>query len=192
MITAARYVELTGDTETVASAVNEAVADAVSELEEYLDRPLAHGERTERISPDRAGRIWPKATPLTDGGDYTIDGLALIGSWPYPSILNPDSQLEVTYTGGWADARLEDPVGSPLPLCIQRDLAWVAYRLLHPTAPGASVAPAGATSVRLGDAAVSYGPGGAPDGIGADTSAWWSSRTKRYRYAPISTPAGVS
>lgn len=193
MITAVRYAAITGDTDTAASAVEEAVVEAVELLEEELGRPLANAERTESMRPDRQGRLWPRATPITDSGDYETEGLALLSApFGWPSIVNPTGTVSVTYTGGWADPTADgfDPDGDnppTLPQCIQRDLAWAAYRLLHPVAPGASVAPAGATSLRLGDAAVTYGPDGAPDGIGGDTCTWWSTRTRHYRYAPVGT-----
>lgn len=176
MITAARYAEITGDTASAAVTVTARVEEAQELLEEYLDRPLASVERTETLYPDRRGRLWPKATPITDGGDYEVEGLALLSSAPlgYPSLINPDGGVAVTYTGGWT--------AGTLPGCIERDLARATYRLLHPSSLGSEV-PVGATSVRLGDAAVSYGPGGAK-GAG-DTDAWWSKRTRSYRYAPV-------
>lgn len=178
MITAVRYAEITGDTSTAASAVSARIEEAVEILEDYLDRPLASDERTETIVPDRWGRLWPKATPISDGGDYEVDGYALLSApfgWP-SGFLGSDGGVTVTYTGGWAD--------DALPSCIERDLAWAAYRLLHPgDTAGLTTLPAGATSVHLGDASVTFGPGGAPSPQGTD--AWWSKRTRSYRYAPV-------
>lgn len=180
MITAARYAEITGDTSTAASAVSARIEDAVELLEDYLDRPLALGEVTENLVPDRWGRLWPRATPITDGGDYAVDGLALQSAAPFgwPSFLGTAATVSVTYTGGWTD--------ETLPTCIERDLAWATYRLLHPSAVAElSSLPAGATSARLGDAALTWGAGGAGATAPQDTNAWWSKRTRSYRYAPV-------
>lgn len=185
MITAVRYGEITGDTESAASAVSARIEDATEMLEDYLDRLLAEDERTESIRPDRHGNLWPRATPISDGGDYETDGLALIGGSPFgTSFLGGELAVEVTYTGGWT--------ADTLPSSIERDIAFAAYRLLHPPTLGTSEFPEGATSVRLGDAAVTFGPGGASSGGDGDTDSWWSKRTRSYRYAPIhSGPVAV-
>jgi hypothetical protein len=179
MITAARYAEITGDTTTAASAVSARIEDAVELLEDYLDRPLSEDERTESLIPDRWGRLWPRATPISDGGDYAVDGLALQASAPFgwPSIVSASAALSVTYTGGWTS--------DTLPTCIERDLAWATYRLLHPEAVASLTAiPAGVSSARLGDAALTWG-GSAGLAAAGDTAAWWSKRTRSYRYAPV-------
>lgn len=186
LLTVARYEAITGD--ETAENPTAAIAEAVELLEDYLDRPLELAERTETLRPDRRGRLWPRATPITDGGDYEIDGLALVGASPFGPALgfvDPATSLSVTYTGGWT--------ASTLPACIGRDLAWAAYRLSHPPDLAAATAyPEGATSVRLGDAAVTFGPGGAGAVGTGDTTGWWSKRTRAYRYAPIHTgPSGV-
>lgn len=186
MITAVRYGEITGDTVTAASAVTARIEDAQELLEEYLDRPLESDEYTEELAPDRHGRLWPKATPITDGGDYTVDGLALHASpFGWSGFLD-GNRVTVTYTGGWT--------AETLPACIERDLAWAAYRLLHPGAVASmSSLPGGASSVRLGDAAVTW-KAGSSAGAAQDTDGWWSLRTRGYRYQPIGAgpvPRGV-
>lgn len=188
MITVERYQAITGDTSTDDEIVQQAIDDATAELEEYLDRPLVEAERTETLRPDRRGRLWPRATPLVSAEGYEIDGLALTGAAPFGSIgspFDPATGVEVTYTGGWATA-------DDLPICIQRDLAMVAYRFAHPAAGMAALSevPAGASSVRLGDAAVTFGPGGA-GAAGAGSSAFWSRQTKGYRYVRVDTPVGA-
>lgn len=187
MISVERYRAITGDDDTAASAVEEFVAEAQDMLEDCLDRPLESAERTESMRPDRHGNLWPKATPITDGGDYTVDGLALVGGSPFwGGIIDPTTSVSVTYTGGWTD--------ETLPKCIERDLAMAAYRLGHPPALGTSEYPEGATSVRLGDAAVTFGPGGAGAVGTGDSDGWWSKRTRSYRYASVHSgpPALVS
>jgi len=181
MISAARYAEITGDEASAASAVTARVEEAQELLEEYLDRPLESLERTEAMRPDRHGRLWPRATPIEEADGYEVDGLALTGASPFgPAVgfLDPETTIDVTYTGGWT--------ADTLPGCIERDLAYAAHRLLHPpSASGATSVPTGATSVHLGDAGVGYGPGGAP--AAGSTDSWWSRRTRSYRYAPIHT-----
>lgn len=181
ILTVDRYRSITGDEDTAASAVSARIEEAVELLEEYLDRPLESAERTETLQPDRRGRLWPRATPISDGGTYEPDGLALIGSSPTWTwgLIDPTTGVAVTYTGGWTE--------DTLPGCIARDLAYAAYQLEHPRALGTSEYPAGATSVRLGDAAVTFGSGGAGAVGTGDSDSWWSKRTRSYRYAPIGT-----
>jgi hypothetical protein len=187
MITADRYRQITGDFTSADAEIDRCVTDAQELLEEYLDRPLARAERTEAMRPDSHGRTWPKATPFDTPDGYEVDGLAIVGAAPFgvlSSFIDPTSTVSITYTGGWADPREETPTGPDLPTCIQRDLAWAAHRLAHPAGVGSQVTtPAGATSVRLGDAAVTYGPSGAP--APQETNRWWSKQTKGYRWAPV-------
>lgn len=181
MITADRYAVLTGDSTSVEADVDQAVTDATALLVEYLGRGLAYGEHVESLVPDRDGRLWPRVTPIDVAEGWTIDGLALLGTrlaWFWG-----EETVEVTYTGGWADAREATPDGPDLPTVLQRDLAMAAYRLLHPTISTLNQITPGATSVRLGDAAVTGSNLGAAD----STDAWWSRRTRGYRYAPIGT-----
>lgn len=179
MISVARYREITGDEESLASAVSARIEEAQDMLEDYLDRPLESAERTETLRPDRHRRMWPRATPITDGGDYETHGLALLGAWsPAVDFLGSDG-VAVTYTGGWT--------ADTLPSSIERDLAFAAYRLGHPPTLGTSEFPEGAISVRLGDAAVQFGPGGAGSVGTGDSDSWWSRRTRSYRYSTMDT-----
>jgi hypothetical protein len=176
ILTVDSYRSITGDTTTAASAVSARIEEAIELLEDYLDRPLESDERTESLRPDRHGRLWPRATPITDGGTYEVDGLALIGTLPWPrGFIDSTTAIEVTYTGGWTEATL--------PPSIARDLAYVAYKLEHPPALGVSDYPEGATSVRLGGASSST--------VAGSTDSWWSRRTRSYRYAPIHTGPDV-
>ncbi|MGK2948991.1 MAG: hypothetical protein ACSLFP_10480 [Acidimicrobiales bacterium] len=199
MITVEQYRRTTGDTSTSDEDVTANVAEAVELLEDYLDRPLAEDERTEAMRPDRWGRLWPKATPLITATGYEIDGLALVGASPFGptiSFIDPSSSIDITYTGGWADPNAvgyDDEATNQLPGGIARDLAWAAHRLANPTAGAAEFAnlPVGATSVRLGDAAIGFGGGGAGAVATGDTDSWWSKRTKGYRYARVDSGPDV-
>ncbi|QQS25155.1 MAG: hypothetical protein IPM43_01825 [Actinomycetota bacterium] len=171
LVTVARYRAITGDTATTASTVTARIEDAVDLLEEVLDRPLESAERTEALTPTRDGKLWPRAVPVTDPGDYTVDGLALKGG------MFGSTTFTVTYTGGWVEPSADPSATNRLPVCIEEDLAWAAHALIHP-GPGLDV-PAGATSVQLGDVSVSF-RGGAP---GVNRSGIrWSRRTLAYRY----------
>jgi hypothetical protein len=187
MISVDRYRQITGDFTSADAEITRCVTDATADLEEYLDRPLAYGERTEGMRPDSHGRLWPKATPLVSAEGYELDGLAIVGAAPFgvlASFIDPTNVITVTYVGGWLDPRDEESAGETLPQCIQQDIAWAAHRHAHPQGLSSQVGlPAGATSVRLGDAAVTYGAGGAR--AVQDTSSWWSKRTKGYRWAPV-------
>ena len=97
LVTVARYRAITGDTATTASTVTARIEDAVDLLEEVLDRPLESAERTEALTPTRDGKLWPRAVPVTDPGDYTVDGLALKGG------MFGSTTFTVTYTGGWVE-----------------------------------------------------------------------------------------
>jgi hypothetical protein len=190
VITDERYTQITGDTGTVDTDIAQAITDATALLEDYLRRPLAEAERTEAMIPDRAGMLWPKATPILTATGYTIDGLAIRSAGPFgfPSWIDPDPSISITYTGGWADERVVDfdPAehDNLLPFTLARDIAFAAYRLLHPTISQTAGIIGGATSVSLGDASIS----GAGLG-GESTDGWWSTQTRGYRYRPLHTAA---
>lgn len=190
LVTELRYRAITGDTTTVASAVEEAIVQATEALEDQLDRPLAEDERTEQLRPSRDGWLWPKATPIASvDGSYEVVGDGIRGNLPWagaPFVTDSDP-VTITYTGGFVERSEADP-GDParLPVYIERDLAFAAWRVLHPPALGTDV-PAGASSARVGDVAVTYGPGGAQ----ATTDVLervWSAKTLAWRYRPIGGP----
>lgn len=167
LVTYARYLAITGDAATDAADVEAALAEAQTLLEETLRRPLESAERTERL-PVLDGRVYPSATPITDGGDLTVEGYALTGASPSTVLgtLTDSDHATVTYTGGYT--------ADNVPSCIERDIAWAAHSIVRPAL--ASGVPVGATSVRLGDAAVTFArpsPGGQQIG--------WSPATLRFR-----------
>lgn len=188
LVTLTTYRTITGDTSSSESAVAEAVARAEEELAEALDRPLDEGLRTERMDPTRDGWLWPRATPITEVTDpagWTINGIGLepggYGGWPCRT------SVDVTYMGGWVERTANPAATNRLPICIEEDLAWRARAILQGAdADGIDPAdiPAGATSVRLGDASVTFGPAGAPGSAAGYERAGrrWSRRTLSYRY----------
>lgn len=149
LVTWARYVSFTNDTTSVEEDVETALGLSQSLLEEYLGRELESGERTETLQV-REGRVYPSVTPITEADAYTIDGNALSDAsalfsdfWVTPRFVAP--MAEITYTGGFTSATL--------PVALARAIANGAKELL--TSPVSSL-PQGATSVRLGDAAVTF------------------------------------
>jgi hypothetical protein len=183
LLTEARYRAITGDTTTLASAVAEAVAEATDLLIDALGREVASAVRTERLQPTRDGWVWPSVVPITVAEGYTIDGYGLIGpfgpAWP-----DETGRVSITYTGGWVERTANPSATNRLPAYIERDLAYAASALIHAApATASSTYPAGATSVRLGDAAVTFGPDGAPRaGTNVVT---WSRRTLRHRNTTV-------
>lgn len=189
LLTVARYQTITGDTTPSGSTISARIEDAVGLLEDELDRPLESDERTEQLWPTRDGRLWPKATPITavDDDSYQIDGYALESAGPFQAIPNAFTGLDaitVTYTGGFVERSANPTAANRLPACIERDLAFAVYRLLHP-APAATLIPAGATAATLGDASLSWGSGGAGGTNPASTRGWWSPDTLAYRYKRV-------
>jgi hypothetical protein len=184
LVTVARYRAITGDYSTQASAVSAAIERAEEDLTEVLERPLAEAERTERMTPTRDGWLWPKATPIVVATDHTINGLGLEPAWSSSSWPCRDA-VDVTYTGGWVERTANPSAPNRLPLCIEEDLAWRARAIVCPDADGIDLfqIPAGATSVRLGDAAVSFAGTGTPGAARSEAGGRrWSRRTLGYRY----------
>lgn len=185
LVTIARYKALTGDTVSGDVSISAAIEDSTDRLEERLDRPLREASRTEQVFADRSARVYPHAIPITAAPGYTIDGYSLIGFWPWPQwdLIGPNTTPVVTYTGGWVERSANPTATNRLPTFIEEDIAWAAWALLHPTAADDAAYPIGATSVSLGDASVSFGPGGAP--LPNRTGIRWSRATLRYHYQRV-------
>lgn len=184
LVTVVSYRRITGDDATAASAVSARIEEAIAALEDVLERPLEEDERTERLYPTRDGRLWPKAVPIVDPGDYQADGNALRSTAPFPwsGFGTSIDYLDVTYTGGLVERSANPDATNRLPEYMERDIAWAAHRLEHAPAPGQY--PAGATSVSLGDASISFGQGGAPAGVDV-LDGMWSRRTLAWRHRVV-------
>lgn len=183
LITVARYRAITGDSTTVTSAVSALVEEAEGLLVEALERDLAEATRTELLEPTRDGYLWPSCTPITAATGWTINGNGLIGTFG-PGWPDQTGRVSTTYTGGWVERTANPTATNRLPAYMERDIAFAAYALGHNTAAATPIYPVGATSVRLGDAAVTFGPDGAPR-PGTDVVTWsrrtlsWRNRTVR-------------
>jgi len=170
IVTIAVYRSVTGDTTTASGTVQTWLDDTEQELAEYLDRPLYFdGTERVRINVERRGPVvYPRATPILDGGTLTVAGNALVGASPVddPFSTSDPAYAEVTYEGGWTAATL--------PRAIRNDVCWAVRQAVRGEAARLPVA---ATSVSLGDASVSFGGTGVPD----QGDARWSRQTRRYR-----------
>lgn len=150
-----RYRIVTLDEASDSDEVLAALATAQAVVEEYLRRPLLRTSRTETLRLDKNGRVYPAATPITVApeGLTILDGSAIANPtpdagpiWRGTGLTDYPVEATITYTGGFTAATL--------PKTIERHIAWLAYEQLH---VGALVGvPAGATSVSLGDARVSF------------------------------------
>lgn len=183
LVTVPRYQKITLDTTSPADAVTAAIMDAQALLEEDLGgRPLEQKERTERMYPDGSGRLFPIVTPITVPPDgFKQDGASIYGAYPFfglVDLLNPLGWVDLTYTAGFVERTANPTATNRLPEHVERDLAWVAFFLLNPSGIGAPM-PDGATSVKLGDAAVTFGPDGAPQGVDVQVS--WSKSTLKMK-----------
>lgn len=188
LVTVATYQQVTGDYTTDPVTVSARIEEAQDLLADALDRPLAHGERTETLYPTRDGYLWPKATPITDAGSYTVEGLGLRAVWPNGVDVLTDSLtggVAVTYSGGWVERTANPSAANRLPRELERDIALAAFALGQQT-PSTAI-PAGARSVSLGDASISFGADGAPAPGAARVQ--WSRRTLGYRYRVIGAAA---
>lgn len=179
LVTVERYQVITGDTDTPSTAVEERIADATALLEDELARPLEEAERTERMYP-LAGVFYPLATPITDAGDWAVDGATLrygvFGG--VPDWLSGTDFVEVTYTGGYVERSENPDEPNRLPAHVERDLAWAAYALGRPQPALASV-PAGANAASVGDVSLSSSSAGGLSA--ASVGVAWSKATLRLR-----------
>lgn len=179
LVTYARYVAITDDTTSPAASATAALVDAQDLLELELNRrgylEDTGADFTERLRIFNDARlgyvVYPSGLPITDEGDLTAHGALLAGAGPDASpafgIVSGEQYATITYRGGYTS--------STVPVEIERDIAWAAYSLLRPAS--ATSVPAGATSVRLGDAAVTY----AAPRSAAEAGIRWSRAALRHR-----------
>jgi hypothetical protein len=98
----------------------------------------------------------------------------------------PINGVDLTYTGGWVERTANPDATNRLPIFIEADLAWAAYQIARPARAAAALdIPEGATSLTLGDAAVSFGPKGAVATAPAEARIKWSPRTLGYKWMRI-------
>jgi hypothetical protein len=173
LVTIGQYRLATLDTTSSDVAVSGALIEAQELVEEYLGRPLLEQERTETLLIDRTGRVHPSAVPITSvsvPAGATIDRFTITDVdpdetpapffWTDPPAWGTwQPRATVTYVGGFTSATL--------PTTVRRRIIWEAYYMLHVEA--LADVPVDATGAQIGDAAVSFGPGGPQPSLTPDT-----------------------
>ena len=183
LVTVDRFRVITGDTSTDDASASAAIETATDLLSERLGRPgcLKSANRTETVHVGPTGLLRPLAVPVTACAGYTFDTAAVYGASPDSvSVVGFSDDLPrtvtLTYTGGFVEPSANPTAANRLPSHMERDIALAAQVVL---AGASTLAPAGAVSVSMGDASVSFGPGGAPGGAQAGIS--WSRQTLAWR-----------
>jgi hypothetical protein len=187
LVTVDRYQTITSDLSTASGAVASALTDAQLLLEERLGRPLEQDERTERarMFQERRGMaVYPQALPLisvSDPSGASIEGAAFVGGSPtsWADFAWSDGYRDITYVGGYDPAETDPNEEDFLPRTLERAIAWAAYADLQSAAVTASL-PAGVTSARVGDVALTWGGGGFFPGASGEI-AFSASVVRRYR-----------
>lgn len=149
------YQRITKDTASATTDVTAALADAQAWVEQHCNRFLERATYTETLRVAENGYVYPSATPLVSVSSppsLTITGAGVyVGYLSFPSVTVASVsaafplQTTVTYVGGYTPATL--------PVTLRRAIARVARLMLTPAVLAG--APAGATSVSLGDVRVS-------------------------------------
>jgi len=178
-----RYRAITGDTASATGEVEDAIGDAQALLEDELGRQVGYAARTEscvvRFAPTTGGTfVVPSVAPIHSATEGTVEGGVIRAVTPISSpgfdALSARPLASVTYVAGW-DRTITDRADTRcVPACVERDVAIAAKGLLDRSA---TTFPEGATSVRSGDVAVTFGGSGAP-GVSAPD---WSRQTLRFR-----------
>lgn len=148
------YRRITKDGNSYDGDVLDALVDAQNTVEQKTERFFDSAERTEKLSRYLDGRVYPRATPITSvsvPSGAVIDGNSVkSNTWQYMDVATnwafSDETLgypmvEVTYVGGYAPGAIPAP--------IVKVTAEIAKLSLNP-----SVIPAGATSIQVGDVAI--------------------------------------
>ena len=184
LVTVERYQLLTGDTDTASARVEQALTDATGLLADALGRPsVLYGTHTESLHlyahpVTGVAMAFPNVVPVhSEANGLTVQDDVVYGASPdsvpgsFEAFGAPPTAATLTYTAGWKSdgtGRAATPAG------VESDVVWAAYRLLRPT-DQVSV-PVGATSVRLGDASITYAtprqPGVASVAWSRPTLAW--------------------
>lgn len=183
LVSVDRYQVITGDTDSATAQVETAIGDAADLLADELGWPgvvLDDYTETLPLAQDPwTGMLmaFPTVRPVhSEAEGLTVRDDVIYGATPASSpffgTASPPLAADLTYSAGWAS----DGTGrARTPAYVERDVAWVAHLQLHP-ADRAQV-PAGATSVQLGDARVSFDGPQAPGAAGIV----WSRGTRAWR-----------
>lgn len=184
LVSVDRYQVITGDTDSATAQVETAIGDAADLLADELGWPgviLDDYTETLPLAQDPWTGVliaFPTVRPVhSEANGLTVRDDVVYGATPVSSpsfygLASPPVATTLTYSAGWAadgTGRAKTPAG------VERDVAWVAHMLLHPT--DRLQVPAGASSVQLGDARVSFAAPVAPGQAGIV----WSKATRAWR-----------
>lgn len=174
LVSVDRYQVITGDTDSATAQVETAIGDAADLLADELGWPgviLDDYTETLPLAQDPWTGVliaFPTVRPVhSEANGLTVRDDVVYGATPVSSVATT-----LTYSAGWAadgTGRAKTPAG------VERDVAWVAHMLLHPA--DRPQVPAGASSVQLGDARVSFAAPVAPGQAGIV----WSKATRAWR-----------
>jgi hypothetical protein len=140
------YRRLTGDLRSPVSDVTAALSVAQSLVEVRLDRALGLGEHTESLRVYPSSTVYPSVTPLAEGQDGYLDSCTLQVATGYGyEVWFPYSRRRVTYTGGYTDDTLPQPLAQAICLVAQ-----------HLMSPSSGVGMNGIKSYSEGDISATF------------------------------------
>jgi hypothetical protein len=174
LVSTARYRTITLDTTSPDASVTAALVEAQDMVEEEVRRPGAleyAANRTETLRLYRDGRVYPHAIPVWSvpaTATYEVEDTSTLASvgpdgepwveWIKPPLYPVGT---VIYTGGWKAADASGVTDAEkVPRKLERAIANLARAMVNGSTADV---PDGATSVRLGDAAVTFA--GATSGL---------------------------
>lgn len=148
LLTNTRYTEITGQSAPANFELLQ--SEVVGRLEEMLNRKLESQERTELVTADYDGLVYPKATPITAvEGDYPHDDISVQVGRPsgYTSItglfgssvnvsLGGYAWGELTYTGGYTSATLPAGLAVAIAWGVNTLTATISGTAPQVTSPG--------------------------------------------------------
>lgn len=184
LVSVDRYQVITGDTDSATAQVETAIADAGRLLADDLGRPdILYGTHTETLQlwphpQTGVAQAYPSVVPVHSEStglevrDDVIYGASPDSSPSLDAYGAPPTAATLTYTAGW---KADGTGRAKTPGLVERDLAWCAHALLRPSAT--TRIPAGATQVKLGDAAVTFASPQTPGAAGIV----WSKATMRWK-----------
>jgi len=157
VVSLADYRRLSGDRDSYDGDVEAALADAQNLLESRTSRFFDKGDYTEELVVSSSGWVYPSAYPIyfVAGQDASVIDGASVRAWGLSNTsgYNWDDQtvkVIVSYNGGYEN--------ETAPYELKQLIVDIANKI---AVPQTTEAPRGATSVRSGNVAVTYGGAGA-------------------------------
>lgn len=167
VVSVSRYRVVTLDSSSHDYEVTARLETAEALVSEWLRRPLSRSQRTERVQVYPDGRAYPLATPLVSAAPEgtTVEDSATflavtpdaVPGWFGDGLDDHDPYRRplatIDYLGGWVGRDEAGSDSDKLPATIERYIALTACALAG--SPDSGI-PAGATSVTLGDASITF------------------------------------